>query len=368
MASLLYLHPKIGGEPKPPTAVPTPSPKLVHDHYHADFTFLTPTVGWALVESPTTPQYWIYKTTDSAKTWQQQLAAENTDRNPFYSFFDRTKAFQFIDQTHGLAFIGGRYIYQTSDGGKHWTKVNLPPYFIQSLSFSDPSHGWLIGSTQTTPVSPANTVYHYESTTDGGNTWTALPSPPLAKGYGYALSALRFRSTTEGWAGATDIERPSIYSTKDGGLTWTQTHLQVTAQPPLGKSSATSDITLLPGGGVLATFRDASFISFDGGENWRRLPPPPGVQSYRNIAFLDAAHWWAMQYDGNLYKTADGGKTWDHVSFQLDEMAYEWLGVIDAKHAWARVSSQNPKRHGYGLALTSDGGVHWTYANVPNPP
>ena len=369
VASLLYLHPKIGGEPKPPTVAPTPSPKLIHDRHYADFTFVAPTLGWALVESQATAQYWIYKTTDGAKTWQQQLAAENTDRSNIYGFFDRSKPLQFFDQAHGLAFIRARDVYSTSDGGKHWTSQNLPPYSIQSLTFSDPSHGWLIGWTQTTPATPANTVYHYESTADGGKTWTALPSPPLAKKlYGFAITGLKFRTSTEGYASGTESDNPAVYSSNDAGVTWSQVLMRVPRESAQGKYSANSDITLLPGGGVLVAFRDAAFTSFDGGTTWRPLPPPPGTSSYRNFAFQDATHWWAMQFDGNLYKTSDAGHNWDHVSFQLDEVAYESLGVIDAKHAWARVSSQNPKRRGYGLALTSDGGVRWTYVNVPNPP
>jgi photosystem II stability/assembly factor-like uncharacterized protein len=369
VASLLYLHPKIGGDPKPPTVVLTPSPKLIHDNYFADFNFVTPKLGWALVQSPTTARYWIYNTTDGAKTWQQQLAADNTDRgNDIYGFFGRLKSFQFFDQTHGLAFATAHDLYTTSDGGKHWTKLTLPPYGIQSLTFSDPDHAWLIGWTQTIPASPANTVYHYESTSDGGKTWTALPAPPLAKKqYGFAITGLKFRTPTEGWASGTDSDNPAVYTSNDGGVTWTQIPMSATRESAQGKYSATSDMVLLPVRGVMAVFRDSAFTSMDGGKTWRPQPLPAG-SSYHNFAFQDATHWWAMQYDGNLYKTSDAGRTWNHVSFQLDEVAYTQLGVIDSKHAWARLDSSNPKRRGYGLALTGDGGVHWTYANVPNPP
>jgi len=37
--------------------------------------------------------------------------------------------------------------------------------------------------------------------------------------------------------------------------------------------------------------------------------------------------------------------------------------VLDSKHAWALTMVVG----GYGLALTSDGGLHWTQANVPQP-
>jgi photosystem II stability/assembly factor-like uncharacterized protein len=317
VASLLYLHPKIGGPPPNPTITQsTPSPRLIHDRYWADFTFVTPTLGWALVESPTAPQYWIYRTTDGAKTWEQQLATENNDRSNTYGFFDQSKSFQFFDRTHGLAFVKGREVYATSDGGKHWTKVNLPPYTIDSLTFSDPNHAWLIGSTQT---DSRNLVYHYEYTADGATKWTALPSPPLAKsGYGFVFTGLKFRSPTEGWASGTDVDQPAVFSSKDGGVTWSQSTMAVRRESAQGKFSATSDITLLPGGGVLAAFRDSAFTSLDGGNTWRPLGQAPGRTSYRDFAFQDATHWWAMQYDSTMYKTSDAGQTWKRVSFQVD--------------------------------------------------
>jgi photosystem II stability/assembly factor-like uncharacterized protein len=74
-----------------------------------------------------------------------------------------------------------------------------------------------------------------------------------------------------------------------------------------------------------------------------------------------------MRYDSSLYKTSDAGRTWTLVSSQLDNLLYV-VGVIDAQHAWARLESQSPLRRGNGLALTADGGVHWTYTNVPKPP
>jgi photosystem II stability/assembly factor-like uncharacterized protein len=94
---------------------------------------------------------------------------------------------------------------------------------------------------------------------------------------------------------------------------------------------------------------------------------PSGARFFE-IAFQDATHWWAMP-SGNLFKTSDGGQTWTHVSLQFDDWRYR-LGVVDARHAWARLDqstgSQDPLR-GTALAITSDGGVHWSYANVPRP-
>ena len=111
---------------------------------------------------------------------------------------------------------------------------------------------------------------------------------------------------------------------------------------------------------------DTAYASFDGGDTWRRLVQPPAV-SYFEVAFQDATHWWAMQQDGALYKTLDSGQTWDrHAQHQLDGLSFA-TGIIDSQNAWVKFLGRSP-RLASGLALTRDGGVHWTYANVPNPP
>jgi photosystem II stability/assembly factor-like uncharacterized protein len=365
VASVIYLHPRFEAPPATAAAAPTSTPKLLLEGYWADFAFVTPTLGWSLVESRTTWRYWIYGTTDAAKTWELQFSSDSVDPAKPFRSFDRRNSIHFFDRTHGLVITGASGAYRTLDAGRHWTKLNLPPYTIDSVTFSDPNHAWLIGSTQT---DPRNLVYHYDYTADGGTKWTALPSPPLAKsGYGFVFTGLKFRSPTEGWASGTDVDQPAVFSSKDGGITWSQSTMAVPRESAQGKFSATSDITLLPGGGVFAAFRDAAFTSLDSGKTWRLLRQPPGTTSYRDFAFQDATHWWAMQYDSTLYKTSDAGQTWKRVSFQLDPLVYT-IGVVDAQNAWARLDSQISTRRGYGLALTRDGGVHWTYANVPAPP
>jgi photosystem II stability/assembly factor-like uncharacterized protein len=217
-----------------------------------------------------------------------------------------------------------------------------------------------------TQNSPANPVYHLGFTVDGGNTWTDLPSPPPSKDfYGFVLSRPQFRNPGEGWARSNEVGPPAVYSTHDGGVIWKQHLLPVSSDPGQAKFCCT-DVSPLPGGGVFAVSGDLAYTSFDGGVTWRDVVRPPAV-SYGEIEFEDATHWWAMQRDGELYKTEDGGRSWKRASGHQDGLPYV-IGVIDAKHAWARIDSLDPLRRGYGLALTADGGVHWIYANVPTPP
>jgi len=110
------------------------------------------------------------------------------------------------------------------------------------------------------------------------------------------------------------------------------------------------------------------FTSFDGGSTWRRLSPPPGETTFDDYVFQDPFHWWAMRY-GTLFKSPDAGQSRKEVAQELDEWDY-LPGVIDSKHAWAHMQvvfpSTNPPQ-GTGLAMSDDGGVHWTPVNVPRP-
>ena len=134
-----------------------------------------------------------------------------------------------------------------------------------------------------------------------------------------------------------------------------------------------SSVYLLPGHGLLAVADDLNagrvgLTSFDGGTTWRRLPPPPGSAGYADFVFQDASHWWAMRL-GALFKSSDAGMSWKQVSLQLDDWNY-LPQVIDAKHAWAKMVGVAPgpgQAPGTGLAVTSDGGLHWTPVQVPVP-
>jgi hypothetical protein len=75
-----------------------------------------------------------------------------------------------------------------------------------------------------------------------------------------------------------------------------------------------------------------------------------------------------MHY-GALFKSSDAGASWKQVSLQIDDWDY-LPQVIDAKHAWAQMVAPFPQANafnGTGLAITSDGGLHWSPVNVPNP-
>jgi photosystem II stability/assembly factor-like uncharacterized protein len=80
--------------------------------------------------------------------------------------------------------------------------------------------------------------------------------------------------------------------------------------------------------------------------------------------FEDATHWWRV-LGANLYKSSDAGQTWKPVPVKLDtgDNGRYTIQILDPKHAWAQIGVGQST----GLAVTSDGGLHWTRVNVPEP-
>ncbi len=372
VAGLVYLHPSFPASHSVLMAAPSPTPPLVPQRYLVSYHFLTATAGWALVEeaSSAAPRFWVFKTTDTARHWQQEFAgsAMSTNAGPL--------KIQFFDRNNGLIALGGTdVVYRTGDGGAHWTALTMPSFSYSSLYFSDRLHGWVLG----TVLSPdQGTVFKFLSTFDAGDHWVALPQPPKWQFAGKGgFSNFAFRTPSEGWIGAATPDRATVYSTIDGGMTWQAHVLPVTAgKGGFAQGSGpllASSVYMLPGAGVLAVTEDLNaspvgLTSFDGGSTWRRLPPPPGNTGYSDFIFQDTFHWLAMRF-GTLFKSSDAGQTWKQVSLQLDDWDY-LLQVIDAKHAWAQLVPTFPHTslpEGTGLATTADGGLHWSPVNVPNP-
>jgi photosystem II stability/assembly factor-like uncharacterized protein len=189
-----------------------------------------------------------------------------------------------------------------------------------------------------------------------------------------------FRGPREGWFGA-NAAKPTVYSSLDGGASW-QPHVLPSnlasnpctggkPLPPGVQAQLMTYVNLLPGHGVIVIASDycghgEGYESLDGGATWQPLATPPGAENWWNFAYQDSSHWWTMQ-SGTLWKTSDSGQTWTVVSNQKSDWDYI-PHVIDAKHAWAELFSNGPgPPGGAGLAVTSDGGLHWTQVGTPRP-
>ncbi len=130
--------------------------------------------------------------------------------------------------------VAGALLFQTTDGGRHWTKMPAPPRDVTGIWFGPSGRGYAVAGSCTLL---GGSVY---ATTDGGRQWARVGPLPsrtytaafTGPGLGYALQS---RKTAEHPKAGVRLMR-----TTDGGRTWQAMAVSVPASSP--------EIVGLPGG------------------------------------------------------------------------------------------------------------------------
>jgi photosystem II stability/assembly factor-like uncharacterized protein len=196
----------------------------------------------------------------------------------------------FADPTHGWVAGSNGAIYATADGGQTWTpQTSGTTQAFRSISFPTDQLGWAVGNAET-----------IERTSDGGKTWTTHPVTLPAWFPSIAFYSVIFPTPDNGWiVGASG----TVLHTRDGGATWSM------GTPPIG--GFLTDAVLVPPNSLWVTgsSQQALFYSQDGGKTWT---DHSGKQSLwlRAVAFPNAKHGWAVGSNETVLHTADGGSTW----------------------------------------------------------
>jgi photosystem II stability/assembly factor-like uncharacterized protein len=186
----------------------------------------------------------------------------------------------------------GAGIEHSTDGGLSWTFIALPGCLQScgpiSLSMVDAQNGFAVaGGLQ----GQRALVF---STHDGGMTWTQIATMPSLGGVdvGGPLegSQLLFTSDLDGWAvpgpsGSTSSERQApggvIYRTTDGGLSWSvASGLPAALQYTLPKFFGPQDAVTLATEGTQGDRDPAVFATQDGGTTWTRYRLPAFVGAH----------------------------------------------------------------------------------------
>ncbi|HEU4700682.1 MAG TPA: hypothetical protein VFS40_15970 [Gemmatimonadales bacterium] len=244
----------------------------------------------------------IYHTTDGGQTWELQF--ENQDPAAFYD------CFAFWTPNRGYAFsdaVDGRFPVLRTTNGETWQDIgdNLPAAQEGEAGFSSGGtctavqggkRGWIV----TGGPGQARVLL----TTDGGDTWTAYPTPietqATPEGAAGAFS-IDFRDPNHGILAGGDLVRESevlqnVATTSDGGRTWTL------ATPfPFGNVFTLSYANKAGLRTVVAVARGGVAWSPDEGTTWIPLPDLVG---YWAVSFANQNAGWIVGTGGRIVKVS----------------------------------------------------------------
>ncbi len=307
--------------------------------------FVNERQGWAVGgEDRSREKGVIIHTEDGGKTWIQQQGDFNSPLNRVF----------FLNEKEGWIAGNQGILLHTIDAGKKWERQRSLGVMraIASVYFINSRTGWLLAGDE---------IYR---TTDGGKNWDKTwLNITLPRGGGLAMDItgasmppewnqgeIYFINEKKGWA-VTGFWH--IFSTEDGGKTWTNQFPVKTMSYDLRHISFSDDKRGCAAGSSI-------ICTEDGGKTWNeRLGVRPGGHERINdflielsgISLVNQSIGWAVGNDGQIMKTEDGGKTWSMAARNTGCGGNAFF--INKKTGWL---------HGYGtpyICRTDDGGHTW---------
>jgi hypothetical protein len=237
----------------------------------------------------------------------------------------------------------------------------------------------------------ADGIGHILRTDDGGETWREISPPQPLTPYSFVLEpAVHFRTSDHGWVSysGTDL----IWTTRDGGRTWQPSQLEFTA-------FFGGDIHNLDNNQVwffqyvdagMMKIRTVIYSSSDGGNTWTKLLDPYTdvvIQGFEKtgIDFINPQYgwltrdFWGVISNPSLEITKDGGKVWESIDIPPPPSAsnlYDTCmcalhdprlfseSVGSLRMSCQCGTSESPYFKNY-LYSTGDGGGSWEVEYIP---
>ncbi|HLA56345.1 MAG TPA: T9SS type A sorting domain-containing protein [Flavobacterium sp.] len=232
-----------------------------------------------------------------------------------------------------LTYNGNGIVLKTMDGGNHWVAkwVDTDQHGLEAMSFPTMYTGYVGGWNQ-----------YFAKTTDGGNEWA--PINPAGTDNVYIYKTINFKDELNGVVTAQLEEGFAVYTTTDGGETWT---------PGTGLSAIPEKVSYA-GGDTYFLVNNTGQIqkSDDNGATWTTVFT--GAGTLTGISFYDSLTGIATGYQ-YIYKTTDGGATWTPQDV-FEGITFRDVKWIDSMHL---VMIGSPD----AIFGSVDGGATWTWDN-----
>jgi photosystem II stability/assembly factor-like uncharacterized protein len=264
--------------------------------------------AWATIEEDMS----LMSTSDGGLTWRE------TSRVPNLGFL------HFVTINEGFSANE-----KTVDGGKTWTKLNVPEKVVGDAYFHDKDHGWAVTQTKDS--------FKIERTVNSGKTWKTVMTRKAESTLNGAV--IRSTGTNDAWvewigdSGMTQTSY-SVFHTSDGGSHW---------QTVIANSTA--------GGGPAPGFPS----NYSDGPNNQGNSPGPLYVVDPKTAFM-GGQCMACDKPNSVGSTHDGGKTWVNGKQAFEGFDAELLAMADGKQGWL-ITTDAIKAS--VLYTTTDGGINW---------